>query len=262
MKRRPAQRGLALVSVLWGVSILALIAAAMLAATVTSAQIERNVWDAARGGAIADAAVAKGILSLLDSRAAPRADGTPAAIDFDGTAVQLRIQDEAGRINLNFADAALLKSLFVSAGVTAGDAGALADRIVARRAPPAGGGPSTAPFHAVEEVLAVPGMSRALFARAAPALTVYGRSGAVEQSVAPRDVLRALPGMDEQAIAQMLKARDQPRQPGDQPVARAAPGAVFTLTAQADAGRAHVTRVAVVEFTGDAAKPYLVLAWR
>ncbi|MEI9886374.1 MAG: hypothetical protein WDN08_07695 [Rhizomicrobium sp.] len=258
------ERGLALVSVLWGIAILSLIAAAMLSASVTSARIGHNTWNAARAGAAADAAVNQAILALLDERAAqrPRVDGTPATLGFDGLAARVWIEDETGKVNLNFASKELLQGLFVSAGLAGGEAGALADRIVARRGDPNDPRPRLA-FRAADEVLSVSGMTRALFDRIAPALTVYGKSGALNTQVAPRAALRALPGMSETAVERVLERREEAR---DAPAAAGGPlgtaGSDFQITAEVSADGARVVRVAVVQFTGDAAKPYLILAWR
>lgn len=254
------ERGLALVSVLWGVAILSLIAAAMLSASLTTAQIGHNAWNAARAGSVADGAVNRQILALLDERAQPRADGTLATVTFDGVPVRVWLQDESGKINLNAAPKELLQSLFVSAGMGAGDAGALADRIVARRAPAGDLHPRLA-FRAVEEVLSVEGMTQALFDRVAPALTVYGKNGAINTNVAPREALRAMPGMDEDAIARLIAQREAERTA----VPAGALGVAqsdFKITAEVTTGGAHIVRLAVVQFTGDAAKPYLIMVWR
>ncbi|HEY4941224.1 MAG TPA: type II secretion system protein GspK [Rhizomicrobium sp.] len=263
------QRGLALVSVLWGVAILSLIAAAMLSASVTSAHLDRNGWNAARAGSVADEAVNHAILSLLDARASrqPRVDAAPVTLAIGGVPVRLWIQDESGKINLNFAPKELLQSLFASAGLESSVAGALADRIVARRPATDGTGPRLA-FRSVDELLTVPGVSGALYARIAPALTVYGKDSAINEQVAPREALRALPQMDDQAIDRLFKERDERHSAasGDQNSATSVPlgiaDAVFLVTAEARVDGAHVVRVAAVQFTGDAAKPYLVLAWR
>ena len=252
------QRGLALVSVLWGVAILSLIAAAMLSASVTSSELDRNVWNATRAGAVADAAVARAILSLMDDRDGrkPRADGTPATVRFEGIAARLWIQDESGKINLNHADKALLQGLLATAGVSDDRAGALADRIVARRPTPDHPGPIA--YRAVDDVLGVAGMTPDLYRKIAPALTVFGHAAAPDQNVAPRIVLRALPGMSEDAIAEILKARDAaPAGSGG-----AAAQSNYLVTAEVQLAGAHVVRTAVVMFTGDPQKPYLVLAWR
>ncbi|MEI9997222.1 MAG: hypothetical protein WDM91_21680 [Rhizomicrobium sp.] len=263
------QRGLALVSVLWGIAILSLIAAAMLTASVTSAQLDRNAWNATRAGSIADAVVGRAILSLMDGRSGrqPRVDGTAAAAGFDGVTARLWIQDESGRINLNFADKVLLGSVFASAGLTDDQAAALADRVIARRAPQVPGGPAPPlAFRAIDALLELPGMTRALYAKIAPLLTVYGTTGAVDQTVAPPAVLKVLPGLDAHAIADLLRAREDAlarmAAPGAAPAPRAASGATFTITAEVRVGTARVVRVATVQFTGDATKPYLTMAWR
>jgi general secretion pathway protein K len=249
------QRGLALVSVLWGIAILSLIAAAMLSASLTSAQIDRNVWNATRAGAVADAVINRAILELMDERGQPRTDGKPATVMFDGVPVRLWIQDEGGKINLNLADKSLLRNLFASAGVAQDEAGILADRIVAMRTP---AGPF--PFRAVDDLLAIPGITPALFRRVAPALTVYGRSGAINPAVAPREVLRALPDMTDQTIADLIKARDEPQLPATG--AAGQPNSDFLVTAEVRVAGAHVVRTSVVQFTGDPGRPYLILAWR
>ena len=263
------ERGLALVSVLWGVAILSLIAAAMMSASVTSAHLDRNDWNAARAGSVADEAVNQAVLSLLDARASrqPRVDGVPTAITFDGVPVRLWIQDESGKINLNFAPKDLLQSLFVSAGMADGDAGALADRIVALR-PVANGVTTRLAFRSIDELLTVPGVSRALLTLIAPALTVYGKSTEINMQFAPREALRALPNMDEQAIERLLKDRDDRYKAAFSDASDVAGSplgvadAVFLTTVEAKVDGARVVRVAAVQFTGDAAKPYLILAWR
>jgi general secretion pathway protein K len=261
------QRGLALVSVLWGVAILSLIAAAMLSASVTSAHLDRNGWNAARAGSVADQAVSRAILSLLDDRVRlrPRVDAKPQTLTFDSVPVRLWIQDESGKINLNTAPKDVLASLFASAGLERGDAAALADRIVARQTP-AGAPNAHIAFRAPDELLAVPRMTPALLARIEPLITVYGKAPTINRQVAPRAVLRLMPDLDDQAIDRLLKARDEPP---PVPVDDTAPGsplgiadAVFAVTAQARVGDAQVVRLAVVQFTGDATKPYLILAWR
>jgi general secretion pathway protein K len=260
------QRGLALVSVLWGVAILSLIAAAMLSASVTSAHLDRNGWNAARAGSVADQAVSRAILSLLDDRVRirPRVDARPQALTFDGVPVRLWIQDESGRININFAPKDVLQSLFASAGLERGDAGTLADRIVARQTP-AGAPNAHIAFRSTDELLAVPGMTPTLLARIEPLITVYGKAPVINRQVAPRAVLRLLPDLDDQGIDRLIKERDATPAPPDD----TAPGSplgladtVFAVTAQARVGDAQIVRLAVVQFTGDVTKPYLILAWR
>ena len=262
MTGRRRQRGLALVSVLWAIAILSLIAAAMLTASVTSARIGRNVWDATRAGAVADAVVNRAILSLMDERTKrqPRVDGVPADMVYDGMHVRMWVQDESGEININTAEKALLQALFTAQGLGDAAASALADAVIARRSP-------QAPYQATDDLLSVPGMSRTLFGRIAPLITVYGHAGSVNVEVAPREVLRVLPGMTDQAISDALKARETARAQvlaSDEasPASLAQANAVFVVTAEVRGERAHVVRGAAVMFTGDESNPYIVLGWQ
>jgi general secretion pathway protein K len=255
------QRGLALVSVLWGIAILSLIAAAMMTASVTSARIDHNVWDATRASAVADIAVNRAILSLMDDRAKhqPRVDGVPADNTFDGAPARLWIQDESGKINVNGADKTALQALFAAQGMSDGDAGALADTVIARRSP-------QTPYHATEELLAAPGMSRALYGRIAPLITAYGHAAGVNTQVAPPGVLRVMPGMTDQAVRELLTAREASRSltlasadTTSAPLAQS--GGTFLITAEVHVGKAHLVRSAAVMFTGDDSNPYVILGW-
>jgi general secretion pathway protein K len=185
-------------------------------------------------------------------------------LHFDGAPVRVWIQDESGRINVNAASRDVLQSLFVSAGAEKDAAGSLADRIVARRQPadPATPAPSSVTFHTSDELLAVPGLSRALYARILPVITVYGRSAEVNTAVAPRAVLLALPGAMPGAVDDLLRDRDAQRAANPPAAALAAPGATFTITAQSQVDGARTIRVAVVQFTGDETKPYWFLSWQ
>ncbi len=262
MSRR-RERGLALVSVLWGVSILSLIAAAMLTAALTQARVARNAEDAAQADGLADGAVQLAVLSLLDDRPdrQPRIDGVPGIVRWAGARVRVAIQDEGGLININFADKETLSRLLQSAGSERGAADDLAERIVARRT----GQPSPAslPFETLDQLLQIRGMNEALFNRIAPALTVYG-GGNVDPETAPPAVLRALPDYDAGRIADILRARKEAYEKrGQAPAAGplAKPGASFAVTAQSVFGSARATRKAVVLITGDPGNAVLVQEW-
>jgi general secretion pathway protein K len=262
---RRGERGLALVSVLWGVAILSLIAAAMLTTSVSTAYIDRNAWNATRGGAADDAVVNLAVLQLMDDRSdrQPRTDGTPRALVFDGVPVQLWIQDESGKININFTDRDLLLNLFVSQGASHDTAGDLADRILDRRKAIAGrSGSSNLAFRNSDELLTIPGISRELFVRIRPAITVYGRSGTLNQEVAPLEALLALPNMDRQSAADLIKHRQEAWATARQTPANKSPNSAFTVTVEARVSGARVIREAVVQFTGDEQRPYLFLSWK
>ena len=255
------QRGLALVSVLWGVAILSVIAAAMVTASLSTAYVGRNVWNATRGATLDEAAINRTILALMDQRPASQLaiDGTSRLLRFDGEQVRVWVQDESGRININFADRDTLQSLFASAGTDRDAAGALADRLVARRNQDPASPVVKIPFRTTDELLAVPGMSPALYARILPLITVFGHNGTVNTQAAPRAVLLALPGATENSVADILRDRALPS--STRASANTADG-IYAITAEARVDGARTIRVAVVQFTGDPAKPYWFVFWQ
>jgi len=277
---RPGERGLALVAVLWGVAILSLIAAAMLATGYLSVRLSRNAFSRTEAETAADNGVARAILALLDGRKGAHwpADGTSQRVAVAGVAMTIAIQDERGRIDLNAASPDLIRSLLESQGVESDRADRLTDRIVAWRTPPGHGlseddaapdyrdagyaiVPRRGPFQSVDELRLVLGMTGALYDRLEPLLTVYSRQPAVDEAVAPRAVLLALPGMDAEKVDAILAARAKSGEPSPPADAPPLAGHSFAITVDVTKGSAHVVRKATVELTGDAARPYLVRQW-
>jgi len=68
--------------------------------------------------------------------------------------------------------------------------------------------PANGPFRSVDELLHVEGMTPDIYAAVAPYFTVYG-SGIVNINTAPVPVLRAIPGMTDQILANILNQRSR-----------------------------------------------------
>ncbi len=68
--------------------------------------------------------------------------------------------------------------------------------------------PANAPFRSLNQLLDVEGMTPAIYAQISPYLTVYG-SGTVNINTAPVPVLRAIPGMTDQILANILNQRSR-----------------------------------------------------
>jgi general secretion pathway protein K len=266
MTGRPSERGLALVVVLWGVAALALIAGAMLAASMSGARIGHNAWAQVKARTAADAGVQSAILSLFnpgpDGR--PSLDGKEQKITFNGAAITVAIQDQTGLIDLNYAGRNELRDYFKAMG--AADPGTLADNVVGWRSPKGttsvngtaaddyeGYKPRNAPFQSVDELNLVAGMTPELLARVAPGLTVYSHSADFDTRTAPKDVLTLIPGMNETRAAQTVALRTP---------ATARPGHAYGIVATAEQDNMHVTRRAVVQLSADPERPYWILDWR
>lgn len=275
--RASAQRGIALIAVLWGIAILSIMAAAFLAETRSQGTIARNLLENAKAQALADAGVYRAIAGILsiDPAIAWRADGTAYSLPLGEGIVVITIADEGGKVDLNRAQDRLLTGLLRVLGVQEDEAAALidtirdfADRDDTRR--PAGAedndyvaaglgwGAKDAPFESVEELQQVLGMSRSLYDRLAPFLTVYSGRAQINPVVAPREVLLAMPGLGEEQVDALLARRN-----GDRDARVRSVGTAFTIRAAATtAGGGRFVREAVVQRTADRSNPYLIREWR
>lgn len=139
----------------------------------------------------------------------------------------LALMDEAGRLDLNAAPPQILARLLRIVGANPTRAEALAAAVVEWRTPgprPGASGARGRPFGFVEELLQVPGVDRELlygrprrnrdgrtvFQRGlTDFLTVYSGAGRVNVNYAPAEVLAALPGMDRERARSLVAARSR-----------------------------------------------------
>lgn len=290
-RRRRRQRGIALISVLWVVALLSLMAKSFITESRTETQLTRNHIDNATARVLADGGVHRAIARVRQQLKISEAvfDGRRMRVPADGGTLHVAIQDESGKIDLNAAPDALVEQLFASAGAEPEVSSALTDAIADWRDGDSlrrlNGAEDTAyrqadkpyqakdgPFASVEELRLVHGMTPMLFTQVAPALTVYSGKRGVDLRVAPPIVLRALaPGTDDVAV--FLDARSQadkaslnsameilnaPRR-----FLSSSARATFTIRAEAqtDTGGAFI-REAVVRVANRGDRPYAILLWR
>jgi general secretion pathway protein K len=285
---RASERGVALIAVLWGVALLAVIAGSFADAARTETVIARNLVERARATALAEAGIYRAVLGLLDPVAERRwrGDGQTYRFVLGGGEVRVSIQDEGGKIDLNAAPDALLVGLFRAAGRTE-ESAALADAVAdwrdeddlrrvngaeenEYRTADLGHGPKNQAFEAIEELQQVLGVSLPLYEQVAPAVTVYSRRRSVNTATAPAQVLRSLPGMNEAKVRALLQEREQSLTAATEGRSSARAGAsprsrigVYTIHAEArTAGGATFGREAVARITGESDQPFLFLAWR
>lgn len=285
------QGGVALVLVLWVITLLAVIAGNFAYSMRGEAQIARNLMSAAQAQAQADAGVQIAWFELMKpSTDALRWRGDAVVHEYaaQGAMVRVSIQDESGKIDLNAAPEALLQGLFRSVGLSEESSAALSDAVqdwkdtdklrrlhgaedheysvTGKRSMP-----SNAPFKTVDELRGVLGMTPELYRKLAPSLTIYSGQGSVNVKVAPRDVLMAIPGIPPALVEQYLAQR-QSALAANQPVTPIAFVSEFTnasaiLPGYAVRSEARMTdgtvfvRQAVGRLTQNTARPVAVLAW-
>ena len=137
-------------------------------------------------------------------------DGRAYTWRFDDAEVEIRLIDEAGKIDINAADATLLSGLMRAVGAEMDVAAGVASAILDWRDPdlltqPQSGaedpdyaaaerpyGAKDAPFDTVAEVEQVLGMTPALYEKVAPHLTVYSGNAQPEAAFASAEVLTAM----------------------------------------------------------------------
>lgn len=210
-----AQRGVALLLVVWLIALLT----ALIGAFAISARVESLQGRVLAQGSVVQQIARAGLEYALQRVADPDAgsrwtpDGRPYAWQYAGSQVQVQLVDESGKVDLNQADAQILSSLLRAVGVEPAQAQQLAGAAVDWRdsdalSQVAGGaedpdyaaaglpyGAKDAPYESVAEVEQVLGWTPQLYARVRAYLTIYAGRGRPDPRYAQAPVLTAL-GLD------------------------------------------------------------------
>jgi general secretion pathway protein K len=284
-----AQRGIALVLVLWLTALLTVIAGGFAYAMRNEAQAARNTISQAQARALADGAVSRTVFELMRPRTIVgvwAADGVVHVWDEDGLHVAAAAVDESGKIDINAVTDALLLSFLQTAGQLDPDSAARLVDVIgdwkdaddlrrpngAESAEYQAAGlsykPANAPFETVADLQRVLGMTPALFARLAGDLTVYSGAPGINPQFASRAVLMALPGATDAIvdtyIAQRAAALAAAQPLPVLPLAGAgAPVNVWRVHAEVTAPDGVVyVREAVLRPNSDQRRPLTVLSWQ
>lgn len=227
---------MALLYALWAAALFAWLAHGAVDASHTALLAARGVLAQAQAQALADGALALGVLELLAHDPA-RVPLGARSLALPGGAAVLTIEDEAGKVDLNRAPHAVLEGLFRAAASP--DPAGLAAAVLARRARL---GTETRPAFALPDALGqVPGVSAPLFARLAGSITTATSSETVDPGVAGPLALQAATGLGPAALAAFLAERARvgrfarPRGLAEDAPVGALTGAGFTLLAEARA---------------------------
>ena len=276
---------MALVLALWLLALLTILAAGYGYAMRTETKLTIHGVELAEARTIAEAGVWLALADLLKPEPEKQwqTDGAFYQLDFGEGRIRLRIQDEAGRIDLNTAGDALLRGLLEKAAAPGDNVDLMFNAILDWRDPDkqrrnpgaedadyahAGYGAGDAPFNSIEELRMVAGITSEAFTNMYPALTLHSGQPGIHPLAAPREVLLALPGGDEEQVDTFIQNRRNREAPVAPPAGMdplffgGARGTMFNITSEGITGRSKLKLNVVITLNHDPRLPYSVLSWR
>jgi general secretion pathway protein K len=274
------QRGVALLIVLWGCTMLAIMLGGFAALARTEGLQARYQFAQTQAHYAAEAGLMRAIDGLQTPDIQNRwvADGRTYEFAFGRAHVRASVVDEDGKVDLNAASADVLTGLFKAAGKDPDQAAALSAAVQDWRRPgdaalPNGAkrpqyeaagldyGPRNGPFSTVEEARMVLGMDAKTWAAVAPVLTIWSGRERPNADHAQPLALAAIPGMGADAARLILEQRAQ--QAGT-PMA-GGNGVTHTIHVEAildDGTRSSLTSTVRLRGIRSGNQPYAVLRWR
>ena len=264
---RPDDAGYAALACMLAAACFALIALDVTRTSRSEAQAAQAGLVHARLDAAADSGLVLAVQHLTDPDAASRWDtDTAHEVDYAGTKLRVRLEDEAGKVPLNTATPAQLQALFEGVGVDAGAAKLLVANFLDFRDPSrlgagAGGSGRTGGFRALIELASVPGLTRDIYERLVPAVTVAGGDVPFDASVATPLALAVMSGPTQSDVRVLERERELA---GARTALSTAPpklvtGRILTVRVTAFSG-AHdqVEQATLIQLTGRIEHPFLV----
>jgi len=213
------QKGMALVLVLWVISLLTLMAGSFALGMRRETAITVGIKNNAQALAVAESGVAIAELMLLnpDQNQRWRADGSIYEIIANNATIRVRLLSETGKVDINKADQVLLEALMATIPSEAEQKAKLVGAIIdwrdaddlihsdgAEKDDYKQAGlsyqPSNKPFQTLEELQLVLGMNEAIYLQLEPLITIYSGQSTVSVQQAAKEVLQILPGLDTSLI--------------------------------------------------------------
>lgn len=220
------QQGMALVMVLWVISLMTIMAGSFALSTQREAGILSHAHERAKAQALADGGVnyAMMMLSLPDPKLRWQADGTPYVWQVDGARVHIRIMDEGGKVDVNAAQEQTLKTVFKFLVGNEELAEQLSDAIMDWRDPDdlkrnhgaeaedyqsrrMQAPPQNRNFLILDELRGVMGVTPELYRKMESWFTLYTGTDGLNPAKASREILMALMGGDASKVDSYVQQR-------------------------------------------------------
>jgi general secretion pathway protein K len=282
------QRGIALITVIWMIAFLTVLAAGVAVVARSDIQLARNVVGIAQARSEAEGGIYYAVTRLNDvSSGRWIGNGSTYRVPRPGVEVHVTVQDEAGRIDINVAEAELLKYLFMAGGADPELADECADAVMdwrdadqlrrnhgAERSDYADAGLSFAPrndnFLSIDELQMVLPVTKEIFRAIRPALTIHSGGRGVNPALAPSVALMAISGADAETVAKYMAVRGSAGRlatAGMPQIKRrfveAVGGRVFQVSARAktESGLSATVTAVISLQPNDPRKPFTILNW-
>lgn len=269
---RKCERGIALIAVLGALTVLSLLAISVIGAARTSIDGAARLLARAQADSAVDSAMNLAIQQLIAAQAmAPPVLSAPQTMKIAGYDVAVSARSESGKVDLNFADVALLMGVFREAGADPDLASALASAVMDWRDSDdllhvngaelkeyqAAGltyGPANRLFESVDELRLVLRMPPEVYSCLRPELTVLAQRADVDVTSASPLIRRAM-GIGTDGAAPTPSVA--PSVVTGQSVGA---GEVFEIVAQLDGKAIRRAQRVVVRVTGNRREPFWVLS--
>jgi general secretion pathway protein K len=226
VRKRARQKGFALVLVLWILSLLTIMAGSFALTMRREASIIEGIKNNAQAMSVAESGIAMAEMMMLIPDAAKRwrADSSVYQINFTNAKVRIQLLSEAGKIDLNTAEEALLQALMSQAPIDEDQQTRLVNAIIdwrdnddlartdgAEKKEYQDAGlsyqPRNKPFQSIEELQLVLGMNENIYNWLEDLITVYSGQPTVNLQLASPAVLRVMPDLDEAVKDEYMQAR-------------------------------------------------------
>ncbi|MGZ4958412.1 MAG: general secretion pathway protein GspK [Methylomonas sp.] len=286
------QKGMALVIVIWILSLLSLMAGSFALTMRRESSIAMALKNNAQASALAESGLglAQFMLQYPDPKRRWRPDGTVyQVLRADGGETRFRVVSESGKIDINTSDEAQLSAVIKTITKDAFEQQHLLNCLLdwrdeddqvrmhgaERKQYKAAGlpyGPSNKPFQTLEELQRVMGFDEAIYSRIEPLITVYSGQKEVNLRVATPEVLRVISAdlqdrnISDEYVKQRL-AGENGRGPSDQSeqedVNNANQTYTVTVEVQMEGGASAALEAVIKMQSEDPSQPQLqVFDWR
>lgn len=278
-------RGLALVIALWMLALLTIMVSGYTATMRTETKLTSQFYRSSISRNYAEAGVWLAINELLKTELNRNitGDGATKLIEYHQGSIEVSIQDEAGKIDLNTGRVELLRGLLVNTGIS--DARSIEllhaildwrDRDDTTRAAGAEDrdyasagydyGAKDGAFNSIEELRLVKGMDEDIFQKMLPSLTIFSQQPGINPEFASRETLMTLPNITEAIVDEFLLNRELQLDEKINSIAGRYANKVsdrsLTITSKGINSDNEVTLQVVVNMTRNIQMPYRILSWK